>query len=483
MDDGNLIAWSLGIAVPLLHLLGIASALDAVLHARTPQGSTAWVVALVAFPYLALPAYWVFGRSRFHGYVQAVRQFDAELDARLDDERGALAELAPPPVADARTASELRGFTSLARLPFTRGNRLRLLVDGDATFSAILAAIDRAEHYVLAQFYIIHDDGLGRDFQRRLLAAAARGVRVRLVYDGVGSQSLPRAYVRSLQDAGVEVHEFSGERGWLGRFRINFRNHRKIVVVDGRQAFVGGLNVGDEYLGLDPVMSPWRDTHLAVEGPAVQALQLSFVRDWYYGRGEIPDELRWEMLAAADSDQHAVVVASGPADTLETAGLLYSQAIAAAERRVWIASPYFVPDGAVLGALQSAALRGVDVRIIMPRMSDSWVFRFVPYAYLPEVERAGVRVFLYEAGFMHQKVILVDDDYAAVGTANFDNRSFRLNFEVTLLAHDAAFCADVEAMLTADLARSTRLTEADLEAHTLPFRLAVQGTRLLAPVL
>ena len=482
---GDTIGWVVGLAIPLLHLLGLASAFDAVLHARTPQGSAAWAVALVLVPYLALPAYWAFGRSRFEGYVRDVRLFDAEVDARLDAAQGALARWEAPPegARDERTASELRGFASLARIPFTRGNRLRLLVDGDATFGAILEAIDRAEDYVLAQFYIVRDDELGQDFQQHLIQAAARGVRVRFVYDGVGSYQLPRRYVRTLREAGVEVHEFSGGRSWLGHFRINFRNPRKIVVVDGRRAFVGGLNVGDEYLGLDPVLSPWRDTHLAVEGPAVQALQLSFARDWYYGRREIPDGLRWELEAAPDGDQHALVVASGPADALETAGLLYAQAIAAAETRVWIASPYFVPDGMILGALQAAALRGVDVRVLMPRQADAWMFRFVPYAFFPAVKEAGVRVYLYEEGFMHQKVVLVDDDYAAVGTANFDNRSFRLNFEVTVLAHDAAFCADVEAMLRADFARATRFTQADLAGTTFPFRLAAQGTRLLAPVL
>lgn len=484
MIDGNLPGWILGIAVPLLQVVGVLSALDAVLHARTPQGSTAWVVALVLMPLVALPAYWAFGRSRFEGYVHDVRRFDAEVDARLKNGQDAIAAWALPEAAhDERTAGELRGFESLARLPFMRGNRLRLLVDGQATFEAIFAAIDRAEDYVLAQFYIVRDDALGRDFQRRLLAAAARGVRVRFIYDGVGSHKLPRRYVRTLREAGVEVHEFSGERSWLGRFRINFRNHRKIVVVDGRRAFVGGLNVGDEYLGLDPVLSPWRDTHLAVEGPVVQALQLSFARDWYYGRREIPDGLRWDLEAAAGSDQYALVVASGPADPFETAGLLYAQAITAAERRVWIASPYFVPDGMILGMLQAAALRGVDVRVLMPRMSDSWIFRFVPYAFFPAVKPFGVQVYLYEEGFMHQKVILIDDDYAAVGTANFDNRSFRLNFEVTVLAYDARFCADVEAMLVDDFARATRFTEADLAGKSFPFHLAAQGTRLLAPVL
>lgn len=473
----------LGWTLAAIQALGLASALDAVLHARTPQGATAWAVALVALPALALPLYWVFGRSRFGAYVRALRGMDAEMAAALAPARDRLATRVVPPeaVPDERTATELRGFERLAGEPFTRGNALRLLVDGEATFEALFAAIGRAREYVLVQFYILRDDALGRELQRRLLDAAARGVRVYLLYDEVGSYALPRRYVRALRDAGVEVSSFSGERGWLGRFRLNFRNHRKIVVVDGRWAATGGLNVGEEYLGRHRRLRPWRDTHLAVEGPAVLGLQLAFSRDWAYGRGALP-EVRWDP-AASGRDQRALVVASGPADPLETAGLLYTQAIEAAERRVWLASPYFVPDGRVLGALQAAALRGVDVRVIVPRMPDHWYFRFVPYAFLPEVERAGGRVFLFEDGFMHQKVVLVDGDYAAVGSVNFDNRSFRLNFEVTVLAHDPTFCGEVAAMLRADLARSTRFTEAELAQKSLPFRLAVSGTRLLAPVL
>lgn len=482
--DASLVAWILGIAIPTAHVLGGLSALDALAHARTPQGSTAWVIALVLMPLAALPVYWIFGRSHFDGYVEALRSLDSEMELRVLEASAQPDALAvvPESAEDERTATELRGFASLARLPFTRGNALRLLIDGHETFEAIFAAIDRAEDYVLAQFYIIHDDELGREFQQRLLAAAARGARVYLIYDEVGSHKLPRRYARTLREGGVEVSSFSGERGWLGRFRLNFRNHRKIVVADGREAFVGGLNVGDEYLGKHAVLSPWRDTHLALRGPAVQGVQLSFVRDWYYSSGGTPGQLRWD-FALSDSDQQALVAATGPADRLETAALLYAQAIAAAERRVWIASPYFVPDGMVLGALQGAALRGVDVRVLMPRMADSWMFKYVPYAFFPDVKRAGGRVYLYEDGFMHQKVILVDDDYAGVGTANFDNRSFRLNFEITILAHDAGFCAQVEAMLQADFARATRLTAEDIAGESRLFRLATQGTRLLAPVL
>ncbi|MDX1548155.1 MAG: cardiolipin synthase [Rhodothermales bacterium] len=482
--DTDVLGWIVALGVPLAYALGAVSAVDAVLRTRTPQGATAWMLALLALPFVALPLYWIFGRAKFDEYIHALRAFDAEVETRLGQARaGRLDEWVVRPEAepDLRTRGELQGFRDLSTLPFTRGNSVRLLVDGRATFDAIFEAIEAAQAYVLVQFYIIRDDALGRALQQRLIDAAGRGVQVFLLYDEVGSHSLPGSYLRALREAGVAVSGFSGRRSWLGRFRLNFRNHRKIVVVDGERAYMGGLNVGDEYLGRDPALSPWRDTHLAVEGPAVLGLQFSFARDWYYGRRETP-ALRWDVTPAAQ-DRRVLVLASGPADPLETCGLLFTHAIESAERRVWIASPYFVPDGRVLGALQLAALRGVDVRVLMPRQSDSLLFRYVPYAYLSEIQEAGVQVYLYEDGFMHQKVVLVDEDYAAVSTANLDNRSFRFNFEVTCLANDAGFCGEVAAMLEDDLTRSSLLSPRPLAKRSLGFRLAVQGTRLLAPVL
>ena len=476
--------WILGVGIPALHVLGGLSAIDAIMKARTAQGATAWAISLITFPYLALLLYWVFGRVKFDDYQQAMCDFAEQLDVEIEDpEQGVLAQylVAPEDEKDLRARGELIGFRDLSTLPFTRGNSLRLLVDGQATFDAIFEGIDAAQDYILAQFYIIHDDEIGTRFKQKLLDAARRGVRVYLLYDDIGSHKLPRAYKDELRAAGIEVSAFSGKRSGFKRFRLNFRNHRKIVVVDGVRAYMGGLNVGDEYLGRDEKIGPWRDTHLAVEGPTVQGIQLAFLKDWYYGREGLP-EVRWAPEPASQ-DRCALVLASGPADDLETCGLLYSHAIESAEERVWLATPYFVPDGRVLGALQLAALRGVDVRVLMPRKSDSIFFKYVPYAYLPDVERAGVKVSLYEDGFMHQKVLLIDDDYAAVGTANFDNRSFRLNFELTCLAYDADFCGEVAAMLQRDFARSTALTRDDLEGQPFPFRFATHCTRLFAPVL
>ena len=478
----DLPTWLVTYGVPALQILGILSALDAVMRARTPQGSTAWAVALIAMPLLAIPAYWTFGRTKFEKYIKVLRSFNSQVAEKLESVRsGPLAEFVVDPDDGGEERGELHAFDEMATLPLTCKNDARLLVNGHETFDAIFAAFETAEEYILAQFYIIHDDEVGTRFKEALIAAARRGVRVYLLYDEVGSYKLPRAYKNEIKEAGAEVLSFSSSRSWLGRFRLNFRNHRKIVVVDGRWAAMGGLNVGDEYLGRDEKLSPWRDTHVALEGPVVQGVQLSFVRDWYYGCEEILD-VTWEPTPAP-ADREALVLASGPADELETCGLLYTHAIESAEKRVWIATPYFVPDGRVLGALQLAALRGVDVRILMPRKSDSLFFKYVPYAFLPDVERAGVKVFLHEPGFMHQKILLVDDDYAAVSTANFDNRSFRLNFEITVLFADAGFAHDVEAMMNDDFARSTQISRADIEDKSYAFQFATQVTRLFAPVL
>ncbi|MEL6616831.1 MAG: cardiolipin synthase, partial [Bacteroidota bacterium] len=403
------LGWAPWALIPL-YALGIGTAVDAVMTARTPQGATAWVFALATLPLLALPLYWILGRFRFDDYTSALRRFDervasgveAQMQGGIDDLLAGAREIDDED--GEREIGEMQAFSEMATLPFTRGNDVDLLIDGQETFDALFEAIEAAETYVLAQFYIVHDDEVGTRFQKALMDAAARGCEVRFLYDAIGSWKLPRRYVRTLTQAGVHVARFAGPRSWLKKLRLNFRNHRKIVVCDGRTAFVGGLNVGDEYLGRDPKIGPWRDTHLRVQGPTVQGLQLSFARDWFYATRENLEAIDWTPEAASGGDQAALVLASGPADELETCGLLYTHAIESAERRVWIATPYFVPDGRVLGALQLAALRGVDVRVLMPRTSDSLWFKWVPYAYLNEVARAGVRVFLYEPGFMHQKV-------------------------------------------------------------------------------
>jgi cardiolipin synthase A/B len=462
------------------HLLGALTSLQAILDVRTAQGAVAWAVSLNTFPYLAVPAYWVFGRSSFEGYALMRRSTTEQLSEREQAIANDL--LAMRPSGTAGFAAEHASLLEkLAMMPATRANHTELLIDGEATFQSIFEAIDQARDYVLVQFYIIHDDQLGRRLKDALIAKQRQGVRCSLLYDDLGSHDLPAAYVAELNEAGAEARPFNPRKGEANRFQLNFRNHRKIVVVDGKTAFVGGHNVGDEYLGRNPKIGPWRDTHVKVSGPAALCVQVSWMEDWHWATGKVP-ELNWKSTPApGGEDGIALCLPSGPADKFETCTLFFLQAIHSAKKRVWIASPYFVPDEQFISALQLAALRGVDVRILVPAHADNLLVYLSGYTFLPELEKAGVKTWRYTQGFLHQKALVVDD-YCAVGTANFDNRSFRLNFEITMLFSEPATVAAVEKMFEEDFARSKPAYATEFTQSPLWFRLAARTSRLMAPV-
>jgi len=469
--------WALLIIV--FELLGIVSAIHAVMTTRTSQGAIAWAVSLLAFPFLAVPAYWVLGRSRFHGYVTARRSTHEYVEKQFDE----LLHLVKPfRVPDSDMTQAGRAAERLADWPLLKGNQVELLIDGDATFDNICAGIDAAKKYILFQFFIVKDDELGRRIKDHLIAKAKEGVAVYFLYDEIGSHDLPDAYKNELRAVGVWVFDFHTRKGSRNRFQINFRNHRKIVVVDGETAWVGGHNVGDEYLGKDPKFGHWRDTHVRIEGPAALGAQLSFIEDWHWATETIPPELMWEPKQAADGDQRVLIVPSSPADELETASLMFLHAINTARKRIWIASPYFVPDDAIIFALQLAGLRGVDVRILIPDKPDHLLVYLAAFSYFKDAGRTGVRFYRYTDGFLHEKVMLIDDFAASVGTANFDNRSFRLNFEITALVADPAFSEKIEKMFEADFSKSHEMDPDALEKKSFWFRLAVKFARLTSPV-
>ena len=464
--------------VVVFHLLGFLSSIHAIMTTRTEHGAIAWAVSLNTFPYLAVPAYWVLGRSRFSGYVTARRGKLAEIAGVTDDALAAVAGFLLPP--EQVTATSLAA-QRLAGLPFLLGNSLELLIDGDATFSSILDGIDAAESYILFQFFIVRDDSIGRKVKGHLIARANAGVRVYFLYDEIGSHDLPKRYLEELRAAGIEATEFHTRKGPGNRFQINFRNHRKVVVVDGRIAWIGGLNVGEQYLGLDPKFGHWRDTHLRIEGPAALGAQLSFVEDWHWATDE-RIHLDWLPTTAEDGDVPVLIVPSGPADELETANLMFVHAIDNARDRIWIASPYFVPDRPVITALQLAGLRGVDVRILIPDTPDHLAVYLAAFSYLDESGSTGVKFYRYRDGFLHQKVVLVDEGFASVGTANFDNRSFRLNFEITAVVGDRDFAAEVQAMLEADFSKSRLMETGEFDRKPWLFRFSAKLARLTAAI-
>ena len=295
----------------------------------------------------------MFGRSRFHGYVAARKLRNRAL--AKDSER-IRRHLAPLAVTTPTEPERLPALERLAGWPLLGHNTADLLIDGRATFDSVLDGIARARRYILVEFYILRGDRLGRSLHAALSRRAAEGVRVYLLFDGYGSHALPRSYVESLRAGGVSVAVFRSTRGLGARLQINFRNHRKIVVVDGREGWVGGHNVGDEYLGHDATLSPWRDTHLHLQGPAVSGLQAAFLEDWHWATGEVL-ELEWEIPPAPGGQVAALVLPSGPADPRETCTLMFQHLIHSARRRLWIATAYFVPDAGIMAALELAVLR------------------------------------------------------------------------------------------------------------------------------
>ena len=442
----------------VLTLLGVLTARAALTTARTPQGAVGWVVFLISFPLLAIPSYAVFGgMARLQRGANAPRQ---QGDAAPG--KGRLARLA-----------------GVAGVPVTAGNSARLLIDGRETFDAVFAAIDTAQAEVLVQFYIIRSDALGLALRDRLIAAAERGARVAVLCDVIGSLFLGGRYVRDLRAAGCEIRGIPGPHRTLRRVGINFRNHRKAVVVDGRVGFTGGINAGQEYLDGGRHFSAWRDTFVRLEGPMVGQLRDLFAADWKAITGEVLPP----PPAPPPSDVNGtagMVVGFGPTDPLEKGSLLICGLIGLAERRLWLTTPYLVPHADLLTALQLAALRGVDVRVIVPRARDHYLPWYASRDYFEPLMRAGATVYEYRDGFMHQKVILVDDDVVSVGSVNLDIRSLLLNFELTALLEGERVAADVERMLEADIERSTL---APARAPDWKVRLFAPAARLFAPLL
>lgn len=467
----------------LLHLLTAAVLSgDLLLRHKEPLATLAWLQGILFLPFFGSALYLAFGagsiqRKRYRRRRKLARSTESSPGAPPVD------AVDPSAFPEGPWRDALAVAKSAAPRPPTGGNAIRIFDNVSEMYDALAEAVRRARRHVHFEFYLFQPDHTGRRFLSLLEEKAREGVEVRLLLDAVGSRSLQERHLLPLLRAGGAVGWFLPLRAFPKVLSVHLRNHRKIAVIDGAVAFTGGANIGDEYRGRRARRAHWRDTHLRVEGPAVLQLQEVFAEDWWFAtdRRLQKDHYFPEPRRAGKDVVH--VVPSGPDDPAEAIHANLFHAIATARERVWIETPYFVPDAPIAAALESAARRGVDVRLLVPERSDHPLVDRAGESFLPRLLGAGVKAFRYEAGILHSKLVAIDGRWGILGSANMDIRSFRINFEVNLIAFSADVTRRIESIFQRDLVQSHPVGLSDLASTPLQHQLTVAACRLLAPIL
>jgi cardiolipin synthase len=455
---------------------------------KEPSSTVAWILVLVLLPSVGWILFLMFGRDRVRLPAKRKRELDAIVRAQVSasrdetpdaDRTSNLALVAATPLEQAM----FRIGQRLTHLRATGGNKVDVLVDGQKMYDALGEAIDGARHHVHAQYYLIRNDATGAWFRDRLVAAAKRGVTVRLLMDGFGCLGIGAGWRRPLLKAGVSVAEFLPMHNWLLQ-PVNLRNHRKIVVVDGDTAFTGGFNIGDEYKGNMPGVGVWRDVHLRIRGPAAAELHRVFFQDWAFATREpIDPRTYFEREMQSHGDAKIAIVTSGPDTRTEAIHRMFFGAIVGATRDVLLTTPYFVPTESLTVAMELAAMRGVDLKLVLPARSNHRVTFHAGRSFYTDLLRAGVDIREYQPGIVHAKTLVADSQIALVGSANMDLRSFRLNFEVHTLVYDGPTAARLREAFDDDLAKTRRVDLADWEGRPWNYRVKEGAARLVSPLL
>ncbi len=446
---------------------------------KRPAATLAWVWSILLFPFVGPALYLMFGADRMKR--KRLRRAAKAKFHRHGESPGAAMKLANQSPS---ALALIRALGNINQIPASTATSLRLLVDASMFYPALAERIRAARHHIHIEIFIWREDSKGREFLDLLVQAAKRGVQVRLLLDQIGCLGTGRGFFAPLIAAGGQFSWFySLPFGRHSRF-MNLRNHRKLQIIDGEYAFVGGMNIGREYAGEDPAWGPWRDTQLEVCGNVVTFLQETFATDWHFATEEKIIGPEYYPEAQGGIGHHLCqVIAGGPDAPREPIPTSLIALINFATKRVWIATGYFAPDVPLLSALYICAARGVDVRLLVSEKSDHPYLVSVGRSYYDELLRYGIRVLEYSKGINHSKAILVDEDWLMVGSANSDNRSMRLNFELNLLVHAPEQAAELEQMLMEDFADSHEITLAEFSRRPFTRRLLEATLRPLAPLL
>lgn len=367
---------------------------------------------------------------------------------------------------------------------FTQDNQIKIFIDGKEKFKELLSDIQKAEYSIHMMYFIFQNDTLGKCIIKALTEKAREGVEVRLLLDAMGSKKITHNVLREFHQAGGKVAYFFPSKIKIFNLKLNYRNHRKLVIIDGKTGYIGGFNVGNEYLGEKKKIGYWRDTHIKVSGSAVYDMQIRFILDWRSASTEDLDiSLGYYNEPQLSGHSGMQIVSSGPDSTHQQIKLGYLKLISSAKKNVYIQTPYFVPDDSILEALKVACLSGLDVKIMIPCRPDHAFVYWATYSYIGELLGAGAKVYIYENGFLHSKMICIDGKVSSIGTANFDIRSFSLNFEVNAFIYDTLTTALLEDIFTRDLYLSSELTKELYMERPLSIRFKESISRLLSNLL
>ncbi len=470
----------------ILLLLIIISIVILIFQRKDPIKTIAWISIILLIPVVGILLFYFFGRSYrrkrvfYRKELSDFRQVEKHLLWQNKHLIHSLLQNDPDLISKVGVVKLL--FNNSKAL-ITMHNKIEILQNGDETFPALFKAIQEAKHHIHIQSYIIEEGKIVNQLKDLLIKKASEGVEVRILYDDVGSWGLSKEFIGELQKTGIEMKVFLPVRFPRFAQRINYRNHRKIVVIDGKVGFIGGLNIADRYMYGSPEIGIWRDTHLMISGTAVQSLQLIFLTDWHFATDKLLSSDVYFPDYKEKNRAIVQIIASGPDSDWNSIMQAYFYLISTAKRYVYMSTPYFIPNESILTAIKTISLSGVDVRIILPHKSDSKLTYYGSLSYLPELLEANVSVYSYKKGFTHSKVLIVDDIVSSVGTANMDLRSFDQNFEVNALIYDKATTLKLKESYLEDLNHCEKIVMEEYLAKPFYNHLAQGIARIFSPLL
>ena len=470
--------WISPIIIIAYFLLVIGLMIVVISENRNPIRSIAWCVALLALPVIGVIFYLFFGRS-MKGHHMLSRHNKRKLLHNFNARSESFSDLPIPPAE--RQIVKLAH--SLNRAPLTINNEIKIFTNGRDKFDSLINDLENASSSIYLQYYIFADDSTGHRISDILIRKAREGLKVKVIYDHVGSFSSSSKFFKEMRQNGVDTHPFFRVTFPQLANRINWRNHRKLVIIDNEIGYIGGMNIADRYVFGQKDGSTWRDTHFRLRGDIIRSLIYSFAVDWYFLKD--PDSsLNLEYAQTALHNKCAMqLITSGPIDTWNNISLCYLKAISSAKKTIYIQTPYFLPPDTLMNALEAAALAKIDVRIMIPRKTDSRLLQLATFSYVTRCLKAGIKVYTFEPGMLHAKSMTIDDDFTTAGSTNFDFRSFENNFEANLLIYDRDVNAGMREIFFSDLRHCTKLKYSEWKTRPLPQRALESLVRLFAPIL